>query len=310
MSELKNMYKKELRRLKQFIRRAEKRGYTFPEDVIPKEPKRIRKESVERLQKITPEKLYKKAKYTVPETGKTVSGTTGRKMERHASAVKGVETKRAMGKLPVKRGKVPKKRGPKKGTGKGEKKPRKKQETVGDGVVKEPKDEIPDESYEVIHNIIDELNSFVPPSRFSDQFKRQRKFIAMTAAEIFENAVATIGEKEIAKRIQQAAWDHEEFMTKLRESDSAGWLQTQLVRLYQILFGAAITERESKDLSNIMEYYEKYGEEIERGVMPWDTDLADVQTYIGHRMFERIQGMADWVPDINELGDDWAAQAF
>ena len=49
----KEQYKKERKRIQSFIRSAEKRGYRFPDNIIPKQPKRIRKESVERLKKLT-----------------------------------------------------------------------------------------------------------------------------------------------------------------------------------------------------------------------------------------------------------------
>ena len=39
-------WKKELKRLQQFIRKAKKRGYTFPDDVIPETPKRITKKQL------------------------------------------------------------------------------------------------------------------------------------------------------------------------------------------------------------------------------------------------------------------------
>lgn len=89
-------YRKQVRRIKQFIRRAEKRGYQFSENVLPQQPKRITKQSVERLRKLTPEQLYKKAEYGGQATyGELVAGTKGRELERKASAQKALETRRA-----------------------------------------------------------------------------------------------------------------------------------------------------------------------------------------------------------------------
>lgn len=89
-------YRKQVRRIKQFIRRAEKRGFQFSENVLPKQPKRITKQSVERLRKLTPEQLYKKAEYGGQATyGEVVAGTKGRELERKASAQKALETRRA-----------------------------------------------------------------------------------------------------------------------------------------------------------------------------------------------------------------------
>lgn len=89
-------YRKQVRRIKQFIRRAEKRGFQFSENVLPQQPKRITKQSVERLRKLTPEQLYKKAEYGGQATyGEVVAGTKGRQLERKASAQKALETRRA-----------------------------------------------------------------------------------------------------------------------------------------------------------------------------------------------------------------------
>ena len=89
-------YRKQVRRIKQFIRRAEKRGYQFNENVLPQQPKRITKQSVERLRKLTPEQLYKKAEYGGEATyGEVIEGTKGRELERKQSARKAVETRKA-----------------------------------------------------------------------------------------------------------------------------------------------------------------------------------------------------------------------
>lgn len=82
-------YEKERRRVQQFIYRARKRGYSFPEDIIPQKPKRITQASVRRLQKLKPETLYKKATYGGEATyGEIVSGTEGRKAEKEATKAK------------------------------------------------------------------------------------------------------------------------------------------------------------------------------------------------------------------------------
>lgn len=91
----KEQYKKEIKRIKRFISRAEKRGYSFSfkESQLPK---RIRKESVEKLKKITPEKLYASATYRgLYSDFRELSGLEARKRERSAAAKKGAETRKA-----------------------------------------------------------------------------------------------------------------------------------------------------------------------------------------------------------------------
>ena len=87
------LYNKEVRRLRQFIRRAEKRGYVFPETIIPKRPKTVTAKSVQRLKRLTSSELYKKATYTAPDTGITVSGTEGRQIEREAAITKSLRSR-------------------------------------------------------------------------------------------------------------------------------------------------------------------------------------------------------------------------
>ena len=89
-------YRHQRRRIQQFMRRAEKRGYQFSQNALPDRPKRITEKSVKRLQELTPEKLYKKAKYGGEASyGEVIKGTQGRKLERKLSAQKAVETRKA-----------------------------------------------------------------------------------------------------------------------------------------------------------------------------------------------------------------------
>ena len=94
-SDFKQAYAKQLKRIKQFIRRAEQRGYQFAHNLIPKKPKKITQKSVERLKKITPEKAYKKSVYGGEATyGEIVKGIKGRKLERKAQAQKSAQTRK------------------------------------------------------------------------------------------------------------------------------------------------------------------------------------------------------------------------
>lgn len=88
-------YSKQVKRIKQFIRRAEKRGYHFADDVLPQQPKRITQASIRKLQNLTPEKLYQKAVYGGESTGgEIVKGTEGVKLERSLRAQKAAQTRK------------------------------------------------------------------------------------------------------------------------------------------------------------------------------------------------------------------------
>lgn len=88
-------YSKQVKRIKQFIRRAEKRGYKFSENVLPQKPKRITQASIRKLARITPEKMYQKAVYGGEATGgEIVKGTEGIKLERKVSRLKAAQTRK------------------------------------------------------------------------------------------------------------------------------------------------------------------------------------------------------------------------
>ena len=87
-------FKKQLTRIKNFIRRATKRGYEFSDDVIPTMPKRVTNKSIEKIKNIKPKDLYSKASYLDKSTGEIVSGSTGRKIERNLSTQKAKETRK------------------------------------------------------------------------------------------------------------------------------------------------------------------------------------------------------------------------
>lgn len=87
-------FKKQVTRIKNFIRRATKRGYEFNDNVIPTMPKRVTKKSIEKIKNIKPKDLYSKASYLDKSTGEMVSGSIGRKIERNLSSQKAKETRK------------------------------------------------------------------------------------------------------------------------------------------------------------------------------------------------------------------------
>lgn len=82
-------YSKQIRRIKSFVRRATKRGFIFPENLIPQRPEKIRRKDVEKLKEMTAPSMYKEAQYVEPTTGEVVSGYQGRKSERRKAYYNG-----------------------------------------------------------------------------------------------------------------------------------------------------------------------------------------------------------------------------
>lgn len=86
-------YAKQVKRIKQAVRRAEKRGYIFDENIVPQTPKRITAKAIQKLKEITPQALYSQATYINTNTGEMLSGTEGRQLEKKESARKAKETR-------------------------------------------------------------------------------------------------------------------------------------------------------------------------------------------------------------------------
>ena len=84
------LHKKQLKRVRQFIRRAEKRGYQF--DTTLKQALKSDTLSTQKLKTLTPSRLYSQAKSSL--YGSEISGTQARAIERSLSAKKGAETRR------------------------------------------------------------------------------------------------------------------------------------------------------------------------------------------------------------------------
>ena len=94
LSPTERAYSAQVKRIKNFIRRAEKRGYIFNENTLPTKPKRITQASVRRLQRLTPQQLYKKAQYSGQlSEGKLVSAQTGLQLEKSARIEKAKRTR-------------------------------------------------------------------------------------------------------------------------------------------------------------------------------------------------------------------------
>ena len=85
--------KQNLRRIRRFIKSAEKRGYQFSQEL----KKSLSSLTTQKLKSLTPEKLYKHSTYQVKslegETIDTLTGEQGRKIERTLSAKKAARTR-------------------------------------------------------------------------------------------------------------------------------------------------------------------------------------------------------------------------
>lgn len=79
--------KKQIQRLRRFIKSAESRGYEFDDNIIDLAL------SADELKKITPKELYKKASFYDELSGEIFSGEEGRKIENYRRTKKAQETR-------------------------------------------------------------------------------------------------------------------------------------------------------------------------------------------------------------------------
>ena len=94
-------YQKERRRLLQAVRRAEKQGYIFPEDIVPELPKRVTKKQLEKIQKTKPKQLYKKAEFVYKETGEVVPAEQRKQEVKQEAIRKAKETRKRKKKISI-----------------------------------------------------------------------------------------------------------------------------------------------------------------------------------------------------------------
>lgn len=94
LTNLQQQYQKERRRLQQFVRRANKRGYEFPDDVVPDMPKRVTRKRLEQIKNTKPDVLYNKAIWVDHNTGEVLDGSHAVKLERQAKAYKASKTRK------------------------------------------------------------------------------------------------------------------------------------------------------------------------------------------------------------------------
>ena len=87
-------YEKELKKLKNRVKTAEKAGYVFPENFIPTPPTKVYKKDIQQLSKLKGDTLRAKADFFVDKrTGETFTGSEGVKIQHHRASIKAKQTK-------------------------------------------------------------------------------------------------------------------------------------------------------------------------------------------------------------------------
>ena len=234
-TETEKLYSKQLKRIKQFIRRAEKRGFIFKEDIIPKKPKKVTKASVKKLEKLTPEKLYKKSLYVEESTGEIEEAQKRRKEE---SARKAAKTKK-------------------------ERQKQRRSWSFKDA--EKHREQLPSEGKEVFKNIIDEFVSRLQIDTSWVGRKRRRPVALQETIRsqsllltLINQQIALFGEEEIGNRLQANADKLSELITIVLWDSKAEAIQSATRLFMEILTGNSLTPSQLQDLDLESEYNEDF----------------------------------------------------
>lgn len=221
-------YNKELRRIQQFVRRAEKRGFRFDTSIIPQKKRRVTKKDIEKAKQLTANKLYEKAAYLSPETGKVVSGTQGRTLERKASARKGQETKQ------IRQGKRP---------------PRKPKSA--------PDYAPPSQATDVYDSVMEMMDRWQPKYHWSDKFQDLKRSDVNILKNILRGAVEREGLTAVARRMEQNATRVKDLTWMIiygASGDKKDGVQEELVEFASIINGGAISREEAEALQDSFDF--------------------------------------------------------
>ena len=210
-------WNKEIQRIQNFMKRAEKRGYSFEDVDLPKKPKRITQKAIGELKSLTPSKLYTQAKYEIAPY-KFVSGTEGRKIERQRAASKGTIT-RAINLAKSKSG-------------------------------------VPSETSLVLSKVWQQINSFAPQYNWSEYFTKVKTRDVNELVSILSSAITQSGADNVALRLQNMAGDYNAIIDRIMYNSDETTVNYELANLATILKGSSLTLEESQKFTALSENYD------------------------------------------------------
>lgn len=237
-TEAEKLYAKQLKRINQFIRRARKRGFVFEEDVIPQKPKKVTKASVRKLEKLTPEKLYKKSLYLEESTGEIEEAQKRRKEERKQSAKKAAKTRK-------------------------ERQKARRDWTFEDA--EKHRGELPSDGKESLRNTIDEFVSRLQIDTSWVGRKRRRPLAIQETIRsqgvlmnLITQQIALYGEEEIGNRLQANNDIVNEKLSIVLWASSASDIQSATKAIAEIITDNNLMPSQLQELEQESEYNEDY----------------------------------------------------
>lgn len=233
-------YEKELKRIKSFIRKAEKRGYIIDENILPQRPKRVTKKSVERLQKITPQEIYNKSSYVDSTTGEIISGKRGKKLEAQKRATKSAETRKAT---------------------------RKAEQEFWSGKASQNKQNIPNGGQIIFDNVYDDfITRLSQPTPQYTQYYSKRRSENYEASErerttlysLTMRVVERDGEEAIGWRLQQSGDLASDLLQYVLYGSDSTSIASASRELAELINGSALSMADYADLAFEQEMNEDY----------------------------------------------------
>ena len=244
-AEIKQAYKKERTRIQRFLREAKKRGYTFQDNILPDIPKVIKQESVNRLKKITPTVLYRKATFVTP-TGEKITGSKARQQERFKSARKGAETRARK-------------------SASYERKAKQARERFYEGRTNKGTGEPPRQIYVTLENVREEIRRWSPQPNWSKSLAESKERDKSILENILNGAIASQGEEAVARRLEENSVEINALLQEILYGSGSkegnfknGRTQVNfdLARFSAIIMGRSLTVEESMDLTDLAENLE------------------------------------------------------
>lgn len=238
----KQLYKKQEKRIKAFYRRAEKRGYRFDTKETFDVTKRITQKELKRLSQLTPRKLYETATYLDPISGKTVSGTEGRVIERRTAYYKGRERQMATPYTPIQY-----------------------DDEYYSWMYEHQYDySPPDTTTDILQNIEDLFNtidSYGFEANWSPDFRRIKTNDKRILVNMLEGAISQLGRKQVALNIEANAYELKKQVDSVlhgNSGDKKDGVQPNLLEIHEMLFQRAPDMHEAE---YYMEEHENWGEQ-------------------------------------------------
>lgn len=196
MTDIEAQYFRERTRIQRFLRSAKKRGYIFPDSILPNIPKKITEGSVRRLKSYTPKYLYSKS-VGFFNNGAIIDSGKGRNIERARATekrAKTIQVKKQNAKTLQVQEQKPKSKG------------------VREKYYNTEKTQVPDApgspaafEYNVLEEMKEKISSWTPLSYWTPSLIEAKTKDKETLSGILESAIQTYGEEAVADRLQKQA---------------------------------------------------------------------------------------------------------